>query len=180
MTIKYRRTDWLERGLDVLGHSGVDALTIDGMCQLLGVTKGSFYHHFQNRDVFLEALLDYWEAQYTTQFIAYSQVGQSPQERLSRLSQLVVETHNTSESSIRAWAKSSPMARAYLERVDQRRIGYLRELYQALGRSEAEAQVLANLFYAVLIGAQEVIPAFSAEALGAIYTLLGKAFRFVP
>ena len=47
---RHKREDWLEQGLAVLVQAGVEALTIDGMCQRLGVTKGSFYYHFQNRE----------------------------------------------------------------------------------------------------------------------------------
>jgi AcrR family transcriptional regulator len=170
---RYTRHDWLVNALDILGRNGVDAVTIDAMCQHLSVTKGSFYHHFQNHEAFLEALLQYWEERYTTEFIDISQATDDPLEQLNRLNKLVIETHNTSETSIRAWAKVDALARSYQEKVDQRRLEFLRTLHQRLGRTEQEAAVLANLVYAILIGAQEMIPPLTQEELQAIYALLG-------
>lgn len=169
---RHKREDWLEQGLAVLVQAGVEALTIDGMCQRLGVTKGSFYHHFQNREAYLESLLQYWEDRYTSQFIAFSQTQERPAQQLRRLLTLVVETHGGEEASIRTWAKLSPMARAYQERVDQRRVAFLQQLLHSLGRSEEHSRLIANLLYVVLIGAQEIMPALSREDLQAVYTLL--------
>lgn len=56
MKNKSRRSkiDILAFGLDILSEYGEGELTIDFLCQKLGVTKGSFYHHFKSRDLFLE------------------------------------------------------------------------------------------------------------------------------
>ena len=69
---RLKRTDLLEQGLQQLVEEGVDALTVDSICSLLGVTKGSFYHHFKNRQIFLEALLQFLEETYTSKFIEFS------------------------------------------------------------------------------------------------------------
>ncbi|CAG0982512.1 MAG: TetR/AcrR family transcriptional regulator [Anaerolineae bacterium] len=174
---RHKREDWLEQGLAVLVQAGVEALTIDGMCQRLGVTKGSFYHHFQNREAYLEALLQHWEDRYTSQFIAFSQTQERPAQQLRRLLTLVVETHGGEEASIRTWAKLSPMAQAYQERVDQRRLIFLQQILRDLGRDEVLSRVMANLFYVVLIGAQEIMPRLGRDELQAIYTLLERALR---
>ena len=63
MTRKSKQ-DWLEKGLKILAKESLNGLTIDKMALELGVTKGSFYHHFKNARDFEERLLGYWANQY--------------------------------------------------------------------------------------------------------------------
>lgn len=169
---RYSRNDWLEQGLMVLVERGAAGLTIDVMCQRLNLTKGSFYHHFQNREQYLEAILEFWEERFTHQFITYSNEGKTPTERLSRLLKLVTETHGTSEIAIRAWAHVDPFARKIQERVDRKRIDYLFEQELALWGDERRARGVARLLYTTLIGAQEILPPLSGAQLDELYHLL--------
>jgi AcrR family transcriptional regulator len=166
------REDWLKRGLVLLVKHGVDSLTIDFMCQHLEVTKGSFYHHFKNRESFLEALLDYWETTYTTQFIEISRIEAGPLAQMQKLNELVEESYGTQETVIRAWAQVDPLAREYQERVDQRRIGFIRDLYLQLMDDETLAHTLAQLVYAILIGAQNILPAATQTELKRMFDLV--------
>ena len=167
-----KREDWLEQGLYTLAEKGAEALTIDVMCQLMGVTKGSFYHHFQNRETFLEAILSYWEDKFTKQFIEFSQEGLTPQEKLERLHQQVIENYGTYEVNIRAWAQVDPLARKFQERVDQQRLNFLFELQKELYVSEKDAMTMAQLQYATLIGCTQIIPELKPEDLENMYRLL--------
>lgn len=166
------RTDWLEQGLNLLVEQGVSAVTIDAMCRLMKVTKGSFYHHFESQPDFLEALLQHWEENYTTRFITESQVGETPTEQLQRLSAQVIEAHGASEVVIRAWALTSPLARAYQEQVDARRLAYLREVWMQIVKDEARAETIANLMYSIVIGAQSMLPPVTTEGLTQVFNLL--------
>jgi len=42
--------DWLQAGYIVLAEQGVRALKVERLCRLLGVTRGSFYWHFEDID----------------------------------------------------------------------------------------------------------------------------------
>src|ERR671931_16228 len=55
------RTSWIEEGLRALGVGGPDAVRIETLAQALGVTKGGFYWHFEDRRALLEEMLDTWE-----------------------------------------------------------------------------------------------------------------------
>src|SRR5690606_2173609 len=122
------------------------------------VTKGPFYHHFQHRQAFLEAILDYWEDKFTKQFIAFSEQGLSVREKMERLQQLVVENHGNYEVNIRAWAQIDPLAREYQERVDKRRLDFLFELQKDTYENEADTRTMAQLQYSALIGSAQMIP----------------------
>ena len=91
--VKLTKEIWLEQGLLVLVESGIDAVTIDGMCRLFAVTKGSFYHQFKNREAYLEAMLQFWEETYTTQFIVDSSEGLTPLEQIQIFNQVFYSHH---------------------------------------------------------------------------------------
>ena len=55
------RTSWIEEGLRALGVGGPDAVRIEKLAQALGVTKGGFYWHFDDRRALLGEILDAWE-----------------------------------------------------------------------------------------------------------------------
>jgi AcrR family transcriptional regulator len=52
--------DWLQAGYTVLAEQGVRALKVERLCQHLGVTRGSFYWHFENMDGYRAALVESW------------------------------------------------------------------------------------------------------------------------
>ena len=55
------RSSWIDQGLRALGVGGVDAVRIESLAQALGVTKGGFYWHFDDRSALLEEMLDTWQ-----------------------------------------------------------------------------------------------------------------------
>ena len=52
--------DWVKAGLLALAERGVEGLRVDRLARDLGVTKGSFYWHFKNRDELFDALAKFW------------------------------------------------------------------------------------------------------------------------
>ncbi|MEZ5995309.1 MAG: TetR/AcrR family transcriptional regulator [Hyphomonadaceae bacterium] len=63
------RTRLLEAALQVIRTQGYAGATVDELCQAAGVTKGAFFHHFQNKDALAIAAADYW-SQITGQLFA--------------------------------------------------------------------------------------------------------------
>lgn len=153
------RENWLQHGLEKLAADGVEALRIAALCDELGVTKGSFYHHFKNQRAYLEAILHHWETQYTAQFIDSSEAGHSAAEKLMLLNERVLESFGLFEVHIRTWAQSDPLAREVQARVDQQRLAYLHQLYHELLGDAERAQAMAHLVYTTLIGSTHIVPA---------------------
>jgi len=152
------RETWLDEGLRLLQQDGIDNVRIDTLCTRLGMTKGSFYHHFKNHQAYLESLLGHWEDKYTSQFIDHAEKGESPLEKIERLNDIVMTAYDDPEVYIRAWALTDDTARETVSRVDQRRINYLIGLYVALGMPEDKALIVSNTIYTTLIGTQYVMP----------------------
>ena len=55
------RGNWIESAIDVLARDGLGGLRIEVLAKRCGVTKGSFYWHFKDRQDLLTAMLDYWK-----------------------------------------------------------------------------------------------------------------------
>src|SRR6266550_8784530 len=55
------RANWIDEGLRALGVGGPDAVRIESLAQALGVSKGGFYWHFDDRRALLAEMLDAWE-----------------------------------------------------------------------------------------------------------------------
>ena len=52
--------DWIQAGYAILAEEGIKALKIDRLCDRLGVTKGSFYWHFDGMPSYRAALVESW------------------------------------------------------------------------------------------------------------------------
>ena len=59
------KRDWLDAALAELAGGGINAVAIEKLAARLGVTRGSFYHHFHNREQLLREMLDYWAEHWT-------------------------------------------------------------------------------------------------------------------
>src|SRR2546422_3207220 len=55
------RSSWVDEGLRALAAGGPDAVRIEALAQALGVTKGGFYWHFDDRRALLDEMLETWE-----------------------------------------------------------------------------------------------------------------------
>src|SRR3954471_5495105 len=83
------RTSWIDQGLRALGVGGPDAVRIEKLAQALGVTKGGFYGHFDDRPALLEEMLDAWERLVVDEVIDRVEAeGGDARARLRRLSGL--------------------------------------------------------------------------------------------
>jgi TetR/AcrR family transcriptional regulator, transcriptional repressor for nem operon len=54
------RRKLLDTALSVIRTKGYAATTIDELCAAAGVAKGSFFHHFKNKEALGVAAADYW------------------------------------------------------------------------------------------------------------------------
>ena len=164
------RERWLDEGLVLLTEQGPAGVTIDALCARLGLTKGSFYHHFRGRSGFQAALLEHFERRETQRFIDVAEADPAVDGagRIRRLVEAVVADAGGQpelEVAVRVWAKQSDLARGYLERIDRTRVAYAQRLWREALGDDDRADDLGQMMYLLLIGAHHVIPPASPADL---------------
>ena len=180
--------DWAQAALDVMVARGLDGVAVEPLARELGVTKGSFYWHFANRDALLDAALQLWERQETDDVLAQIADVTEPYERIVALFKRANASYRAGRLYLAlAAAGNHPQVRAVVERVSQRRMDYLLQCYLALGMNEHEAGHWSRFAYATFAGnlqirrdTPEAMPsgaAFSEDLKLMIKTLIPRGQR---
>ncbi len=138
------RNDYFEAGLELLASRGVAEQTIAKLCERLGITKGSFYHHFNSLGDFRQQLLAYWEANHEA----------SLNEAEPNVVDWVAPPANAVDAAVRAWGQSDEAAAASQERVDALRIKVATRDLRAAGVNADRAKGLSSLGLAIQIGVE--------------------------
>ena len=145
---RFSREDWLTLALETLSKRGNSRLTIDRLVTDLGVTKGSFYWHFDNRADFIEKLLEYWAKKFTHDFIDQINALQGgANERLYGLMELLTTSDASQyDVAVRAWAAQEPAVAIVVRQVDMARLGYVKSLFRELGFEGDELTIRSRAF----------------------------------
>lgn len=170
------KEEWLAFALKVLITEGPEQIKIGPLCEKKGVTKGSFYHHFKNRPVFIKELMQFWYHSMTLDFIAQANTEATPLERLEKLDKIIAQNHIGSENHIRAWALKEPVIVEYLAKIDSKRQQYLFDCYVEMGLDKDLAKDVALMAYANFLGMQQIHPAPSMDTILRITALGSKTF----
>lgn len=148
--------DWTRAALALLSEQSIDGVRVEPLAKILGVTKGSFYWHFKDRDALLDAMLSDWRQRATVSIIErLDTVDGGPRERLVRLLRLPLAGGASIwgadvELSIRLWGRRDARAKAALEEVDRLRLLYISGLLQACGVAQESANARAILAYSYI------------------------------
>lgn len=163
--------DYFDVALDILGKQGHEALTIAVLCDVLDVSKGSFYHHFGGWPGFMEALLAHWEQVSAVQVAEMASRVDDPHARSGLLRNMGLAINHDAEAAIRVWASSEPVAEQVQERVDKSRIEVLTDLI-ALRLPRSDARKLAELAHVTIVGTQMTSRPFSHQVMLRQFKLL--------
>jgi AcrR family transcriptional regulator len=149
------RSSWIQEGLRALAAGGPDAVRIELLARALGVTRGGFYWHFDDRRALLEEILDTWERASVDEVIErVESEGGDARAKLRRLSALAVSSDEPLriDLAVRDWARREPTVAERLRRVDNRRMDYMRSLFGAFCADENEVEARCMVFYSLWIG----------------------------
>jgi AcrR family transcriptional regulator len=138
----------------LLAKQGVRALKVERLCQQAGVTRGSFYWHFEDMDSYRAALVESWNTFLQRDRRSLAELDAlPPRERLSAMmAALVSPQHWMLERAMREWARSDPVAAANIRAADRRLLHSVARAYSDYGFSAADAQLRAELTFAAGIG----------------------------
>ncbi len=153
MSKRLGKQEWIVAGLKALSAKGVDSVRVERLADALGVSKGSFYWHFKNRDALLSAVLETWKTRATHDVIAtVEHGGGDARARIRALFKIVLDSDGRLDMAVRAWASKDKAVMATLALIDKRRLAYLETLFKELGFTPGEARARARLSYNAFIG----------------------------
>jgi AcrR family transcriptional regulator len=147
------KDDWLNGALQMSGK-GIDNVKVAPLASELGVTTGSFYWHFKDRRELLDALLAYWESEYTDAAIgAGKQFSGSATERIY----FVMETVMTRglaryDLPIWQWAQSDAKANRIFRRALKKRFRFAAWMFSEAGFSEEQAETRGRMMVVYMMG----------------------------
>ncbi len=145
-------SDWAEAALQLIAEKGLRALTVNTLAARLGVTKGSFYWHFQGRSELLGAALARWERATTEAINGLDAVADDRRRLELMLDAASQPPRSRSLYAALAEAAEDPVVRRVLNRVASARIAYLEICYANLGFAPSMAKSLAVFAYAAYRG----------------------------
>jgi AcrR family transcriptional regulator len=153
--IRTPRSRWIEEGLRALAAGGPDAVRVDSLAKALGVTRGGFYWHFEDRAALLEEMLDAWERVAIDEAIArVEEGGGDAREKLRSLFSLAASSRDLLkiDLAVRDWARRDEAVAGRLRRVDNRRMDYMRSLFGAFCADEDEVEVRCLFTFSLFVG----------------------------
>jgi AcrR family transcriptional regulator len=157
------REDWVRGAVVFLSRNNVDALRIDSLCKYLGVTKGSFYWHFESREALLDAVLETWRVTMINDIEAWLRTTTgTPMSRLKRLLRIAISPRidvpgGPFELTLRDWARRDSRVDEIVRLVDAERLTIVRNLYVDIGLEPERADTYALMHMTYVVGGRTML-----------------------
>lgn len=173
------RSSWIEEGLRALGEGGPEAVRIESLARALGVSKGGFYWHFDDRGALLGELLDAWERKMVDDVIErVEREGGDARVKLWQLFALASTSETRSlmkiELAVRDWARHDKGVASRLRRVDNRRMDYMRLLFAGFCADEKDVEARCMLAFSLFIGSNFIAAEHGALSRAEVLELAMK------
>ncbi len=170
------RASWIDEGLKALAAGGPEAVRIESLAQALGVTKGGFYWHFDDRRALLEEMLDTWERESVDEVIdSVESGGGDARARLRRLFAIASSGDARrllkADLAVRDWSRRERSVAQRLRRVDNRRVDYMRSLFGAFCPDQDEVETRCMLAMSLFIGSHFVASDHGARSRAEVVDL---------
>lgn len=147
--------DWARAALKAIANGGLAAVAVEPLARTLGVTKGSFYAHYRNRDELIAAALAEWMRSHGDEGLAEFAAIADPARRLREMLTTVVHAVQPLAPSVQLSLlgdRNDPRVRDAVRRVNQARLQLLARTYRELGLPQDRAMSRAQVTYAAILG----------------------------
>ncbi len=146
--------DWIEAAWIALGEGGVEAVRVERLARKLGVTKGSFYWHFKDRQDLINALLDRWfgmrEEEDGDGAPATGDGGDAAMRIWKVFERAVSRGTMGQAAALRFWAQRHAKVARRIAKEDEKRFRFFTDQFQALGFKKAEASTRAQVYMGII------------------------------
>lgn len=142
--------DWVEAALALLVQDGIEAVQITVLARKLGVTRGSFYWHFDSREELLAALLGEWRARNTGVMVEAIADTQTLDDGILALFSVWTDHSRFDpqfDQAIRDWARYADDLRPVLQAEDDARVAAISGFFQRHDYVPTEAFIRARIIY---------------------------------
>lgn len=149
------RADWIEAGITLLTARGVTAVKITKLAEDLGVTRGSFYWHFKDRQDLLSALIKVWEQRNTKVLLDAVESSSDLTTGIMAIFECWLAAEPFAprlDTAMRDWGHQSVKVRRAVKRADNKRIKAIAAVFLRAGFAEQEAEVRAKAIYYTQVG----------------------------
>jgi AcrR family transcriptional regulator len=147
--------DWARAALKAIADGGLAAVAVEPLARTLGVTKGSFYAHYRNRDELIDAALAEWVRGHGADGLTAFAAIADPAQRLRELLTTVVQAVQPLAPSVHLSLlgdRNDPRVRDAVGQVNQARLELMTRTYRELGLPPARAASRARVAYAAILG----------------------------
>lgn len=148
------RETWLTAALEQLREQGPGGLAVDKIARRLGVTRGSFYHHFDNLDSLLEELPTHWMHRFApTPFEVMIEWEPTIDGYVRKLVCDYIPNMGRMryDAAMRAWAQTDDAAMRAVGEVDAARLESLTRFFSHFGCGDC-AEPSAVAAYSMIVG----------------------------
>ncbi len=142
------KAEWLQKALDLLETEGVEAIRVERLARVLGISKSGFYWHFKDRDDLRSQMIEYWAHEFTEVVTANPTMREGdPRKRLEQTMLMILDHDLTRyEVPMRAWAEADPNIARRVRQVYRQRLDFLRQIFRDLGFEGDELEMRTRLF----------------------------------
>src|SRR5262245_43216946 len=147
--------DWAQAALKAIASGGLAAVAVEPLARTLGVTKGSFYAHYRNRDELITAALTERSRTHGDEGLADYAAIADPARRLRELLTAVVHAVQPLAPSVHLSLlgdRNDPRVKDAVHRVNRARLELLARTYRELGLPPDRAASRARVAYAAILG----------------------------
>ena len=151
---KLTAADWERGALELIAEKGINAVAVESLARRMGITKGSFYWHFPNRQAMIEQSLSRWLEHDERNLQTLMSAIEDPRERLEAFFRRSTQVHQLTHDVYTAlcFAPDHPLVEPVLAAVAERRTTYLANAFRDLGMPADTAELRARLTYAAYVG----------------------------
>ena len=162
------KEDWLNSAITIISKKGIDILKIDLMCKELKLTKGSFYHHFNNYNCFIDELLQFWHETYTLNILEeIKNYEDNVLKQIEIINDIMYEKDLNIEVQFRLLGFKNSYVQKYIEKVDIQRLDIMKKIQVKLvpNANEEEIDLMVSCIYSQFIGSLFILPKMPKEKL---------------
>lgn len=147
---------WIAAAQRIMVTQGIEHVKVQRLARMLGVTRGSFYWHFTNRQHLMDELLALWRRTNTGALAeAIADTSRTLEQHVLALFTLWLAEKDFDprfDAAVRDWARKAPRTRAAVRAVDSERITRITRIFSDASFSPQEARIRAMVLYYTQIG----------------------------